>query len=615
MMPLALSIGRDYNNAKVELRQFDNFATLAEFIQAQQLQGGHVGPYLCAPMSNGRRCEADAQPTRLLALDFDKLAPEAPRRLCQVIEAADWRAMLWTTRSSTPAAPRVRIVFELDRGVDKSEYARVYRGLVRHLAEATEISLAADESCAKPEQPALLPQPNSILWMRTDSVPLDVDACIACDPAQKDAAPLPTSSPTSWAAERARVGLALGYLNSDGYEFWIRMGMVLHHASGGSDEGFTVWHDWSARGETYAGTEDCRYHWASFGDYPGRALGLGTLYAAAKEAGYEPQAANRPEVPPLEAYAEDLDMSDAESRKRLTLIQGAAAQDVAEDTREVIQLKAGKRADVADAVERVLAATGEVYLRGDRLVRLAEPHDLPKTQQTTNRAEHQLVVTPATATWILYRAAQLVRLERYAQREQEWLPTDLPLAVAEMVECCTARAYLSPLIAIATAPFLRDDLTVCDRPGYDSASGIYLADGDFDPLPEHPTQADAQAALKLILEPFDQMPFASDASQSSVPGARPHRLRASDPPDDSRVFLHGSDCGDRQDIARADAAADRVRRATRDENVARRDGGTAQSALRQFARRRSQSAVRQPARRHQDSLGIALRRHHGRSLR
>lgn len=121
---------------------------------------------------------------------------------------------------------------------------------------------------------------------------------------RRDLAPLPAVSPHTWRAERERAEAALGHLAPDGYEFWIRVGMALHHASGGSDEGFALWHTWSARGESYDGIEDCRYHWASFGGYGGRAIGLGTVYAAAKAAGFDP-AREKPEWPPLEAYAEE----------------------------------------------------------------------------------------------------------------------------------------------------------------------------------------------------------------------------------------------------------------------------------------------------------------------
>ena len=101
---------------------------------------------------------------------------------------------------------------------------------------------------------------------------------------QRDMAPLPTATPASWAGDRHKAAAALGMLRPDGYDAWIRAGMAVHAASSGSDEGFSLWHEWSQTGDTYDGIEDCRYHWASFGQYRGRLVNLGTLVAAAKEA-------------------------------------------------------------------------------------------------------------------------------------------------------------------------------------------------------------------------------------------------------------------------------------------------------------------------------------------
>lgn len=119
--------------------------------------------------------------------------------------------------------------------------------------------------------------------------------------AQRDMAPLPKATPAQWRGERARVLEALGFVAPDGYENWIRIGMAVHSASGGSDDGFALWHDWSATAANYDGIEDCRYHWASFGRYQGRGIGLGSLYAQAKEAGFSP-APSRPELPPVDVY-------------------------------------------------------------------------------------------------------------------------------------------------------------------------------------------------------------------------------------------------------------------------------------------------------------------------
>lgn len=106
--------------------------------------------------------------------------------------------------------------------------------------------------------------------------------------AERDLAPLPKATPESWRVERHKAAVALASLKAEGYENWIRAGMAVHAASGGSDEGFEMWHEWSTTDASYCGIEDCRYHWQSFGRYRGRSINLGTLMAAAKESGGMP---------------------------------------------------------------------------------------------------------------------------------------------------------------------------------------------------------------------------------------------------------------------------------------------------------------------------------------
>jgi KaiC/GvpD/RAD55 family RecA-like ATPase len=89
------------------------------------------------------------------------------------------------------------------------------------------------------------------------------------------------SSPTTAFAETP-VGLrrleeALSKGDSDcGYDEWIRMGMALHHESGGSEAGFRIWDEWSERGtKKYRGADDLRTHWNSFSSATGKKLVTG----------------------------------------------------------------------------------------------------------------------------------------------------------------------------------------------------------------------------------------------------------------------------------------------------------------------------------------------------
>lgn len=55
----------------------------------------------------------------------------------------------------------------------------------------------------------------------------------------------------------------IGFDTGDDYSYdvWMEVGFGLHHASGASDEGFYIWNEWSAKGASYIGEEECRYKW------------------------------------------------------------------------------------------------------------------------------------------------------------------------------------------------------------------------------------------------------------------------------------------------------------------------------------------------------------------
>lgn len=105
---------------------------------------------------------------------------------------------------------------------------------------------------------------------------------------------LPTKSPGQWAAEKQLVADALAYIEPIERNTWRDVGMALHLASGGSEDGFALWDAWSAgelTGETphnYAGTDECRYQWSTFRHDNSRTgiVTLGTVFALAKVAGF-----------------------------------------------------------------------------------------------------------------------------------------------------------------------------------------------------------------------------------------------------------------------------------------------------------------------------------------
>jgi P4 family phage/plasmid primase-like protien len=104
---------------------------------------------------------------------------------------------------------------------------------------------------------------------------------------------------------------------SRGRDEWIRVGMALHHQTGG--EGFDLWDVWSSEGHQYPGTDALRVQWRSFkAEAPGRpqvtfrtVLGMSRDARAAK--GLPARGTAGPEIAPA-AFSEDY-LADAFSRK------------------------------------------------------------------------------------------------------------------------------------------------------------------------------------------------------------------------------------------------------------------------------------------------------------
>jgi hypothetical protein len=102
------------------------------------------------------------------------------------------------------------------------------------------------------------------------------------------------------------------------YDRWVKVGMKLHDATGGAEEGLSIWDEWSSNATrkdksgrpVYGGNATCRVHWVSFSSVPGKVVA--TLD---KEL---PAQASEFEIIPPEQAAPDL---TTESKMRATARQ------------------------------------------------------------------------------------------------------------------------------------------------------------------------------------------------------------------------------------------------------------------------------------------------------
>jgi hypothetical protein len=162
---------------------------------------------------------------------------------------------------------------------------------------------------------------------------------------------------------------------------------------------------------------------------------------------------------------------------------------------------------------------GEISSLADEFLRLIRTHrDLYDFgyRQLVRVAEDRL--HPVNPTWLADYMGRIARLERLDRRSGTWLPTDIPERLAKMVCERAGERELPVLRAIVTAPTLREDGSVLDRPGFDAESGLlYLSDG-IEPcrVPLNPSPEQVGAALRLLLRPFETFPFADGVARGAM---------------------------------------------------------------------------------------------------
>lgn len=185
------------------------------------------------------------------------------------------------------------------------------------------------------------------------------------------------------------------------------------------------------------------------------------------------------------------------------------------EPRATIQLVSGQFHVAAEAAERLVAE--DIYVRAQRLARLGTAPELAASLQADiARDREQRVIVPVTAEYLRRRLNAIAEFQKFSRREKEWYPVDCPTDLVSNILGYGDWRHFRALEGIATAPFLRADLTICSTPGYDGASRVfYSPTAQFPPIPESPNQDDAEGALERLLEPFRQFPFATDDARAA----------------------------------------------------------------------------------------------------
>jgi len=180
------------------------------------------------------------------------------------------------------------------------------------------------------------------------------------------------------------------------------------------------------------------------------------------------------------------------------------------EARPLIRVSGGEFSNIVKQLEEILSP--HVYTQGSHLTRTSEAHSDGAIQRNADA----VMLIPATQGWTRVRFGELCDFVKYDGRQREWVPTAPSLEHISALMDRGSWTTLRPLDAIARAPFLRDDGSVCDSPGYDPMSRtLYVPSIEFPPIPENPSRAEALSSLARLREPFNEFPWKEAASESA----------------------------------------------------------------------------------------------------
>ena len=152
-----------------------------------------------------------------------------------------------------------------------------------------------------------------------------------------------------------------------------------------------------------------------------------------------------------------------------------------------IRLVTGERARATDEALAILRKRGDIYERSGELIRVAGGR-----------------IEPVADDWLLDRFDRTINF--VAVRDGQEHLKDAPAWLAKRINAKKGERGLPELRAVITAPTIRDDGTLLDKPGFDTATGLLLTKDTWPAVPANPTFPDLKTAAKTLWSPSPNSP-------------------------------------------------------------------------------------------------------------
>ena len=202
--------------------------------------------------------------------------------------------------------------------------------------------------------------------------------------------------------------------------------------------------------------------------------------------------------------------------------RAAVAPDLAKAARPVIVVRLGDEPWTVDQAEEILVKKApelSIFQRGNFIVRVIALAVKKDTPGGLRRPAGTVQLEPMSREYLEDVFGSIIAWRKEMKRDQPDVPKvrtiACPAFVPKIYSSRVGRWSLPVLEGFIETPVMRRDGTILSAPGYDEETGLYLKiGGDWPRVPSAPTKADAEAAMKVLREPFAQFPFVSAADES-----------------------------------------------------------------------------------------------------
>jgi hypothetical protein len=170
-------------------------------------------------------------------------------------------------------------------------------------------------------------------------------------------------------------------------------------------------------------------------------------------------------------------------------------------TPTMIELPQGRQREAVQEAMTVLGDAAELFDFGDEIVLIRDGGGL----------------LPLDANSLAYVVAGYIQFWRWKPLPNGGVVEVLvnpPSSLCNQLLALRGVRGFKKLKAVITAPTLRLDGNVVDKPGYDAATALYLVGDSFPVIPEKPTKDEADSALKHLMIPFEDFPFDTKLSRA-----------------------------------------------------------------------------------------------------